>query len=791
MASGNPYEVYSAPPPSLSSATAGMGTSVMPSEKTYGQAIYQRYYALPFALDTVKHAIAASQRNPHVDQATALAADVAAMTKAADARAALVTAEVRKRQAARSQMNAVRLKAAGRSAGGGGFNAKELRLLIDLKGEIGGRISTAEGARLGDSGIKGLRETASKYGTGTGLGTSVAGAIGAAATTVGTNVGPDGMTESQLKLIAQSDADGVAAIRALKVRGTDLEKGDAAYTMAQALREASPGMSEAAAANFAAKTFGLDDAFLATGEGLQYVKNNLEREAKALMPAGKGEGTLLQTDALVDEAIRLQLNRKGGGRGGALGAEQRRQAAQQLSPEERADLKLYLGALQNDGEVVAGEMVSLAGQPARPITDTEIVAGKKAFQKAQKYDAYDAEDAQWFDEDFLRMHADKVDRSDEASEQRRLAFERGSRTPEEIQREMSEEFVRVATAARDLEDYIPLSATGINNGRDAKIIGGASHIARREGSQVFHLDQHHSDRQRRLGGRGPVASTPLRLALKAYQTQGGSEGTGLTPEQMRAAGQVLTNRFRDPEKRTIALQYLLAMQYVNDKSAETGTAVPSTEVGEETALPSPPVHRGSTLPEDYTPQPGWMRRGEAFPDEEVYREALPPTGAGASRAARPAASLQAGDEDLRWLDNLSRPVVPVEDSRLVPQGHQAVLDRTGFSGSAEHLVPDPPGQHLSYRPKGVPLPVGAPSASGAFQQITTNNGNMQPARVQPAVAAGDPRRFVPGALPMSAYGPASSTKPTVVDDIRALYEADMRGEAILPPEVERFIGIHR
>ncbi|MCP4729727.1 MAG: hypothetical protein GY872_06585, partial [Roseibacillus sp.] len=308
----------------------------MPSEKTYGQAIYQRYYALPFALDTVKHAIAASQRNPHVDQATALAADVAAMTKAADARAALVTAEVRKRQAARSQMNAVRLKAAGRSAGGGGFNAKELRLLIDLKGEIGGRISTAEGARLGDSGIKGLRKTATEYGTGAGLNSSVAGAIGAAAATVGTNVGPDGMTESQLKLIAQGNADGVAAIRALKVRGTDLEKGDAAYTMAQALREASPGMSEEDAANFAAKTFGLGDAFLATGEGLQYVKNNLEREAKALMPAGKGEGTLLQTDALVDEAIRLQLNRKGGGRGGALGAEQRRQAAQQLSPTERA-----------------------------------------------------------------------------------------------------------------------------------------------------------------------------------------------------------------------------------------------------------------------------------------------------------------------------------------------------------------------------------------------------------------------------------------------------------------------
>ncbi|MCP4732196.1 MAG: hypothetical protein GY872_19195, partial [Roseibacillus sp.] len=336
--------------------------------------------------------------------------------------------------------------------------------------------------------------------------------------------------------------------------------------------------------------------------------------------------TLLQTDALVDEAIRLQLNRKGGGRGGALGAEQRRQAAQQLSPTERAELKLYLGALQNDGEVVAGEMVSLAGQPARPISDDEIVAGKKAFQKAQKYDAYDAEDAKWFDEDFLRMHADKVDRSDEASVQRRLAFERGSRTPEEIQREMSEEFVRVATAARDLEDYIPLSATGINNGRDAKIIGGASHIARREGSQVFHLDQHHSDRQRRLGGRGPVASTPLRLALKAYQTQGGSEGKGLTPEQMRAAGQVLTNRFRDPEKRTIALQYLLAMQYVNDKSAETGTAVPTTDLGGEAApLPPPPVRS--------------IGAGADVPDVAAWDApaAAPPSPAARSRAARPPA----------------------------------------------------------------------------------------------------------------------------------------------------------
>ena len=479
---------------------------------------------------------------------------------------------------------------------------------------------------------------ASEYGTGARVGTSVAGAIGAAADTVGLNVGPDGMTDAQLQTIAESNADGVSAIRALRTTGTDLEKGDAAYTMVQALRKAKPEMSEKKAAAFAAKTFGLDSAFLATDEGVAYVRSNLERDAKALMPAGAGELGLRQTKALVEEAIRRQLGARGDG-GAALKAERQRQAAQKLTPSERADLKLYLGALQNDGRAVAGEMVSLAGGAPETITAEQVAAGKRAFQKAQKYDDYDAEDAHWFDEDLLRMYGDKVDRSAEAEEKRRLAFERGARTPEEVEQEMAEHFVRSAKAARDLEDYIPLSAEGINSSFEAKVIGGATHIARREAAGVFDLDAHHEDRKRRLGGRGPVASAPLRWAQKAYGSYGGGLNKGITDDQMREAVQQLKSRFRDPEKAAVALQYLFAMQYVNDAAASNGSTPEPTVVEDDAPPPPPPVAPAPPLGETPAPEGiGDIPRGGSRPDSDrgVIREALPPTGAGASRAAKPA-----------------------------------------------------------------------------------------------------------------------------------------------------------
>ena len=109
----DPREAYAPPPTGLAASTVGMAQSVMPTEKTLGQQFYHRYYRAPFALDMVQQAIVSSQRNPHIPEAEALAADVAAMTKAYEERVALVSKAVRARQAARAKLNALQLKSAG------------------------------------------------------------------------------------------------------------------------------------------------------------------------------------------------------------------------------------------------------------------------------------------------------------------------------------------------------------------------------------------------------------------------------------------------------------------------------------------------------------------------------------------------------------------------------------------------------------------------------------------------------------------------------------------------------
>jgi hypothetical protein len=636
----------------MAGASRGMAGMVMPTQQSLSQEIYQRYYPAIYAVDYMQQAIAAAEANPYVDTANALAVEVQGMQKRYDARRAELVAQQKAILAQRAKLNAARIK----GASGGGYKMLKLALEgIKAMEDIDVQMDTLRSGRLEMGGVEDRMAQVDTYGDINSLSSGGKAAIEAIAGVVEGDTATSA-TAQRIQAIAATEEG--AALQAIRASDDLLARGSAARALAIRL-ERNQKMGAGEAAQFAADYFDLGDMTqLATASGQAKVKQQLRSTVdEAVVSSGIGEDDLPRQRALAGEVVRLALTGIGAGKGAAA-AVSAQEKAKQLTPQESADLRLYLAALANDGiaNLEEGETVLTGGREVA-LTPKQIAAGKQAYDKAKKHGTFRAEDAAWFDDELLKMYKDKVERGAEADAKRAMAIGRAERTPEEVRREAAEQFVRTATAARDLEDYVPLDTPGVNSAFEATVMGGASHIARREGTGVFDLKAAHEDRARRLGGTGPLAQTPLRKAQDAFRLAGGSETTPMSDEQFGKAAKALRQRFkRNPDRAEQALQYLFAMQLVSTQQRDGQSADPSTV---DTDLPPPPPPGATPPPPGLEDIPRGGTRPD--PDRDVIPEALPPTGAGASRAAQPA---PAGGQSFNMMEGVQQPfrMTGVEDA---------------------------------------------------------------------------------------------------------------------------------
>jgi hypothetical protein len=620
-----PRTAQGALPASMATASAGMAASILPTQANLGQLMYQRYYPAVYYVGYMKQAVTAAEANPLVDSANTLLAEAQGLQARSDARRAELVTQQKSLLATRAKLHAARMKAGGKS------DIKYLELALDAVQAMEGidvSMDAARMERLDMGGVGDRMEQVDTYGEINTLSSSARSAIEAIA---GVVEGNTATTANSARIADIAATEGGAALQAIKALEDPLAKGSAARALAIRL-ERSGKMSPDKAAAFAADYMGLSDLpQLATADGATKVRQQLKSTVnEAVVGSGIGEDDLPRQRALAGEVMRAAINRIGAG-SGAAAAYSAREKAKELTPEESADLRLYLAAMANDGVITPeGEEVMSAGRQVT-LTANDILRGQNAYEKAKKHGTFRAEDAAYFDDEYLLSYKEGIDRSELAEQKRIAAMARSERTHAEVQREAAENFVRTATAVRDLEDYVPLGSDGVNSSFDATVIGGATHIARREGSGVFDLDQQHPDRKRRLGGTGPIAQAPLRQAQNLF-LQKGSRNSPMPPADLQQAVQALRNKYkRNPEKLEKAVQYLFAMQVVSTKAAETGRDAPPVE-REDDRPPEPPPTAG-------TPPPKGI-------------EALPPTGAGASRAAQPAT---VGGESFNMIEGVQQP----------------------------------------------------------------------------------------------------------------------------------------
>lgn len=609
-------------PASLAKASQGMAT---PPPVAMGQAYYQRYYPAAASEDYMRFAIQAAEANPYVDQANAMTAELNKLQAQSDARREVVQRVAREQQAAQAKLNAARIKAAGKAGRGGGVTFTDMvKAVKDYGGLLNDAASMYE-KRIEVSDVKGTLDRAKSYGNIDSLSGSARGAMQQLSQTISR----EGFDPRQLLAIGKSDAEGASAIQAIQASNNDLTRGSAAAAMAELLtdkqRMGDKAMTEEQAAQVAGQIFKVP-AQAATAAGKQFVQEQLFGEMKNIVSAGRAEQKSEQVvQPLMNEVIRIGIQRLGAG-GRALEAERERQAAEQLNPAERGALDLYLAALRNDGKVLPGEMISIGGGAERALTEEERKAGRAAWEKARKFNAYRPDEAQWFDDEFIEGFQDSIKYGVEAEAAREKALARGSRTPEEVQREMAERFLRASTAARDLEVYVDPELA--RDPFQQKTIGGAIHIANREGDRVFDASYKDDYRKRRLGG-GPGSSAPMKYARKMYMQMSGGDAQAepLSDEALREGIDLIRKRFRNnPDKAVSATQYFLAQNIVKQRQFE-GKSVKPEAAEKAGKMPTPDVN------------PGGQR---ALEDAEQYlerrRQSAPPAApAPAPTAARAAA----------------------------------------------------------------------------------------------------------------------------------------------------------
>jgi hypothetical protein len=589
-------------PAQMATASKGMTAGMAVPAQTLAQSFYHSYYPLAAGMDRLQNARVAAEANPAVDVANAMAQEYNKMEAEFQKRADSLVAIAKQEQAARAKLNAARLKSL--KSGGGGARVRDVIDLIEAINTGAGKIATAEEARREAIGAEGLREQARTYGDIGSLGTSAKGAMQQFATTIARQ--GTGDTATQLRMIAENNAEGVNAIRAAQADGNELVRGSHARAMAQLLSDPArmgkgKALSDDEAAVVAAGLFNVPTDY-ATAKGAGIARQQFSDALSQIPAGGEGEERLGINMDVGNEVLR-RLVAQGfgsGGPGAAYAAEVKRQEAEKLNPQEQVALDVFLSALRNDGKVEVGEMVSPgAGQEARPISKEEIEDGRKVYLKAQRLKAYRPEDAAWFDEESLEKFRNQVEYGAKAKAKRDEAVARGARTPEEVRQEMAREYTKQRIAAENLEVYI--DPTTVSSALEQEVLGGALHIARNEGEGVFDMKASHEDRARRLGGTGPLAQSPLRFSQRVYRQlqDPDNDQRPVDPAQLQAGMQQIRRRFRrDPKKAKAAMQYLLAQNMVLEQKQSNLPANPRN-VADDT----PPPVAAPAAPEPAAPVP--------------------------------------------------------------------------------------------------------------------------------------------------------------------------------------------
>jgi hypothetical protein len=192
------------------------------------------------------------------------------------------------------------------------------------------------------------------------------------------------------------------------------------------------------------------------------------------------------------------------------------------------------------------------------------------------------------------------------------------------------------------------------------------------------LDANPEDRSRRLGGTGPLAKTPIRVALKTFEQMPKENGV-VSPEDAKQGIAMLRKRFkRDPEKMMLAVQYFMAM----DMNAQNKATAPMGS-GSTEPVEAPPVRP----PPDTAPPPPAVpdrARGAGVPDDAAMRAGGITRGAPPRPAAPPQQSVQGLGTDIlssvlgsqRRLDYGESPVpitaLSVDDESPVPRSTTAL-----------------------------------------------------------------------------------------------------------------------
>jgi len=611
-------------PASMATASKGMAGYVRP---TLAQETYYRYYPAAATVRRMDEAVQRAEANPYVTRANALTAEVNRIRAEQEARIKRLNDLQSAQLQAQAKMDQASLKAAGAAARGGrGLRFKDVVEAYKVLGEMGSDEAKAYEARLKESNIGDRLNQLSTYGKMDAQPQPIQGAFGLLANQLA-NKRATGMSESQVMLALRGDAQGKSAFAALQNSPDMVKRASAARALTKVLE--ARGVSDAG--TFAANLLRVSPA-MTTAEGEAKVVNDLAVQAQQLVEAGRGEaGTIPLAEQGLFDLIQQNLGglmAPGGDRGAALAATKKQIAGRQLGPEEQAALDIYLQALRNDGLVTPEDMVGVAGEARRKITQAEIEAGKAAWEKARKNKSYRPQDAQWFDDEFLAQQRKLSAQTSAERTAREEAIGRAERTPEQIQQDMATEFVKSAIAAKGLEVYIPPEQ--VSSPFEAQALGGALHILRREGNDVMSLDANPEDRTRRLGGAGPLARTPVRVALKTFNQLPKTNGV-ISDADARQGIAMLRKRFkRDPEKMMLAVQYFMAM----DMNAQNQVDAPMGS-GRTEPVEAPPVAAPPDTPPP-APEVPVRAQGAGTPDVGAFTEG------GVSRGAppRPAATAQ-------------------------------------------------------------------------------------------------------------------------------------------------------
>jgi len=584
-------------PSSLQTSTAGLTPSGLGAYQpgvTLGGALYERYYPLRRNEALMRAADAAAVRNPFIPRLEVLNGQLADIRKQTDKRATLVEAEARRRQSALAQAGQLKLGlAAKRAKGSGGVSMKDTIDLMKLLGEVGKAEATAYTARFEEMDVASQQAFANSFGTTGALPDSLRGSLGKLAI-LGERLERADITDPRvLQQALGGDAVGSGTIIAAITDDSDqMAKLGQASAFRSMLQDR--GMGGAQANKIAADLFGITNPDAVSAEYTAAQQEQLKGALTDMLPAGRGEAARLPRVADLVENTLQQMYGGGGGATGDGGAAYRseleRQKQQKLTPEERAALDRFLGSLRTTGQVPTG---------------SDFEAGRAAYQKAKRFSAFRPEEAKWFDDEFLEQMFKQIGLTGEAQTAEEKALARAERTPEQIQREMAQNFVRSVTAAEGLE-VVPASFDDFQTPFQMRTYGGALDIVRKEGAAVFDPSAAPEDRTRRLGGKGPLKTRTHRAALRAYQMYRDDAADTIDPQSLSEGIAQLRKQFKGkPEVQRVAVSYFMAMNMVQDDVARGGSGAPApTEVTPPPVpVPAPPPPPPVDVPVEATPAP--------------------------------------------------------------------------------------------------------------------------------------------------------------------------------------------